>query len=465
MTGFDHITHVYFLGAGGIGMSAQARYFRHLGLSVAGYDKTLSELTSEMEKEGIHIHDNDMGEEVSNLIAGPENTLVVLTPAVPPEHGEWNWLKQHGYTILKRSKVLGMICNQKKCLAVAGTHGKTTVSTMAATILKLSDTGCGAFLGGISKNFNSNLVLPLPGDEWLVTEADEYDRSFLQLTPDIAVITYMDADHLDIYGNLEQMKSSFFTFAEQVRHGGSLIVNKEIAAEFKTSPGRKLFTYSLSGEADFQAIDLHVNANTKCYRFRLGTPLGNTDTIDMNYPGILNVENAVAAGAAAFLAGAQPEEIKHGLEQYSGVKRRFDIRYRSNKNLYIDDYAHHPKELNAFIKSVKLLYPGEKITGIFQPHLYTRTRDFAGEFAESLELLDFILILPIYPAREKPIEGVTSELILNLIHSDNKCLADKMDIPAYVRKHKPAVLLTIGAGDIDLLADEIISALQDEQKS
>jgi UDP-N-acetylmuramate--alanine ligase len=465
MIGFDKITHVYFLGAGGIGMSAQARYFWHLGFNVAGYDRTLSGLTSEMEKEGIHIHDYDMGEEVSNLVSGPENTLVVLTPAVPPDHGEWNWLKDHGYAILKRSKVLGMLCNQRKCLAVAGTHGKTTVSTMAATILKLSETGCGAFLGGISKNFNSNLVLPEMGDEWLVTEADEYDRSFLQLTPDIAVITYMDADHLDIYGNLEDMKASFLTFAQQVRPGGSLILNREIAAAFGTMEERKIFTYSLSGEADFLAVDLQINPDSKCYRFKLRTPSGETNLIDMKYPGILNVENAVAAGAAAFLAGAGPGEIKNGLEQFNGVKRRFDIRYQSKKALYIDDYAHHPRELSAFIKSVRLLYPGEKITGIFQPHLYTRTRDFAEEFAESLDLLDIILLLPIYPARELPIEGVTSELIMKYITSENKYLVEKREISGYIRDHKPSVLLTMGAGDIELLADEIISALEDEQKS
>ena len=364
---------------------------------------------------------------------------------------------------MKRSKVLGMICNQQKCLAVAGTHGKTTVSTMAATILKLSKIGCGAFLGGISKNFHSNLVLPEAGNQWLVTEADEYDRSFLQLTPDVAVITYMDADHLDIYGNLEDMKASFFTFAGQVRPGGSLIINREIASAFRIMPERKMYTYSLSGEADFLAIDLRINPETKCYRFRLRTPAGDSDLIEMKYPGILNVENAVAAGAAAFLAGADLREIKTGLEQYSGVKRRFDIRYQGKNTLFIDDYAHHPKELSAFIKSVRLLYPGEKITGIFQPHLYTRTRDFAEEFAESLELLDVILVLPIYPARELPIEGISSELIMKFINSENKYLVEKKDIAGYVRDQKPAVLLTMGAGDIELLADDIISALQDEQ--
>jgi len=463
MKDFEYIRTVYFLGAGGIGMSALARYFRHLGMEVAGYDRTLSPLTDEMAKEGILIHNTDLGKGVSKLVGHPQNTLVVLTPAIPPDHEEWKWLRDYGFPILKRSKVLGLICNGSKCLAVAGTHGKTTVSTMAATILKSSATGCGAFLGGISKNFNSNLILPEPGNEWLVTEADEYDRSFLQLTPDIAVITFLDADHLDIYGSHEEMKESFLLFAGQVRSGGTLILNSDIRTEFEELPDIKLLTYSLSGESDFHAVGLHMDPVTKCYRFRLKTPAGETGVIEMSYPGILNVENAVAAGAASFVAGADFQEIKKGLEAYSGVKRRFDICYRDNHTLFIDDYAHHPRELSAFIRSVRLLYPGEKITGIFQPHLYTRTRDFAPEFAESLDLLDTAVLLPVYPARELPIEGVTSELIMKYMHAPDKQLMDKSGVPDFVREQQPAVLLTMGAGDIDLLADEIISALKNEQ--
>ncbi len=458
----DHITHVYFLGIGGIGMSALARYFRHLGLEVAGYDRTPSDLTRELEREGIRVHYEDLGEMVKQLVGRPADTLVVLTPAIPAGMGEWNWLLQNGYPVLKRSRVLGMICNSKKCLAVAGTHGKTTVSTMAATILKLSETGCGAFLGGISKNFHSNLLLPEPGDEWLVTEADEYDRSFLQLTPDVAVITYMDADHLDIYGNREEMRSSFLEFAGQVRSNGCLIVKQDLEQEFSLPVDRIKYSYSLAGNGDFCAVETRVNPQTMCYHFRLKTPGGLTPAIEMSYPGIHNVENAVAAGAAAFAAGARLEEISRGLALYSGVKRRFDIRYRDQKTLFIDDYAHHPRELEAFISSVKLLYPGKKITGIFQPHLYTRTRDFAEEFARSLDLLDTVLILPVYPARELPIPGIHSGVILNFMTSGNRMLMEKSGITGYLRRNRPEILLTMGAGDIELLADDIISVLQNE---
>jgi UDP-N-acetylmuramate--alanine ligase len=463
MSDFDSITHVYFLGIGGIGMSALARYFNHTGCRVAGYDRTLSGLTKELEKEGIQVHYEDSGAEVRKLVSAPEKTLVVLTPAVPADHKEWNWLKENSYPVFKRSEVLGMICNRKKCIAVAGTHGKTTVSTMTAVILKSSRIGCGAFLGGISKNFDSNLILPDAGDEWLVTEADEYDRSFLRLTPDVAVITYMDADHLDIYGTREEMEESFLQFARQVRPGGCLIVNRDLVSAFRNIPGRKIITYSLYDNADFHAADLKLNAENSCYTFRLVTPSGITSEIEMIYPGILNVENAVAAAAAAWNAGADLNEIPKGLIQYTGVKRRFDIRYQDKSCLFIDDYAHHPRELEAFISSVRLLYPGKKITGIFQPHLYTRTRDFALEFAKSLDMLDTAILLPVYPARELPIEGVNPALIRQFMTSGNCILAEKSDIAGFIRDNRPEILLTIGAGDIELLSDEIISVLNNEK--
>ena len=374
-------------------------------------------------------------------------------------------MADNGFTILKRSEVLGMICNRKKCLAVAGTHGKTTVSTMAATILKFSTTGCGAFLGGISKNFNSNLILPGSDDQWIVTEADEYDRSFLWLTPDVAVITYMDADHLDIYGRYDEMKTSFIQFAGQIRSGGSLIVRRELASEFQLLPGRQKFTYSLSEDADFCAIGLQMDPLTHQYTFRIKTPSGLTPSITMSYPGKLNVENAVAAAACAFLAGAKPREIKEGLERYTGVKRRFDILYKDENTLFIDDYAHHPEELKAFITSVRMLYPGKKITGIFQPHLYSRTRDFAGEFAQSLDLLDRAILLPIYPARELPIPGVDSGLILRLMTLRAKQLAEKSEIASLARESRSGIVLTMGAGDIELLTSEIISCLKNETGS
>lgn len=459
------IKNVYFLGIGGIGMSALARYFRHLGMQVAGYDHTSTLLTKSLQTEGISVHYHDLAGQVKQYTGTRGDTLVVYTPAVPGEHREMEWLRTNGFTILKRAQVLGMICNQAKCLAVAGTHGKTTVSTMTATILKNSGTGCGAFLGGISKNFGSNLLLPGPDNRWLVTEADEYDRSFLQLTPDIAVITYMDADHLDIYADREDMKESFIRFAGQIRPDGCLLVNKSLDGEFTLPPDRKIFTYTLSGDADFHAEELRMDHLTKCYSFKMRTPSGCTETIVMDYPGLLNVENAVAAGGAAYLAGARLQEIGKGLASYSGVLRRFDIRFRNEKVIFIDDYAHHPEELKAFISSVRLLYPEKRITGIFQPHLYSRTRDFASEFAQSLDLLDSAVILPVYPARELPIPGVTSELIYSRMDLRDKILAGKEEIERIIRRKKPEILLTMGAGDIDLLADELISILKDETNS
>ena len=462
MIGFNNIKNVYFLGIGGIGMSALARYFRHIGLRVCGYDRTPTALTAELETEGMAIHYHDMGEDVSHFAPDVLTTLVVVTPAIPQDFGEWQWFLKNGFKIQKRSEVLGMICNRQKCLAVAGTHGKTTISTMAAVLLKNSATGCGAFLGGISINFNSNLILPGEGDQWLVTEADEYDRSFLRLTPDIAVITYMDADHLDIYGQHDALRTSFLQFASQIKPGGTLIVRKELESFFNL-PGIRVFTYSLTGEADFHAVSLYLNPDTQCYRYRIQTPSGLTPPVEMRYPGILNVENGVAAAAAASLAGVSPDEIARGLEIYAGVKRRFEIRYRGKKNLYIDDYAHHPAELKAFISSVRLLFPAQKITGIFQPHLYTRTRDFAEEFARSLDLLDIAFLLPIYPARELPIEGVSSELILQFMTLADKRLIHKSDIHRLLWQEKPEILLTMGAGDIDLLAEEIIDVMKDEE--
>lgn len=441
-------------------MSALARYFNHLGYQVAGYDRTETVLTLELSAEGIEVHYSDLGSEVFRITGNSSNTLVVLTPAVPEEHQEWIWLRNNGYTILKRSEVLGQICNRKRCLAVAGTHGKTTVSTMTATILKNSAIGCGAFLGGISKNYDSNLLLPGENDEWLVTEADEYDRSFLRLTPDIAVITYVDPDHLDIYGDSSGVVETYLQFASQIRKGGNLITRSELAPMFTSAGNLTVFTYSLDQEADFTVRELEINSHTRCYSFQLQTPSGLTPLIKMTYPGRLNVENAIAAGAAAYLAGATPDEISQGLSRYAGVKRRFDILYNDQEITYIDDYAHHPKELSAFIASVRLLYPDRKITGIFQPHLYTRTKDFAEEFAQSLDLLDKAVILPIYPARELPIEGVDSALIVKHMKMEDKTLASRSDIAAIAREAKPGVLLTMGAGDIELMAGDIISALK-----
>lgn len=463
MTQLNNITSFYFLGIGGIGMSSLARYFRNLGYRVAGYDRTSTRLTGQLQDEGIDVHFDDLGYHAGELAGDCDASLVVYTPAVPADHGELTWFRENGYLILKRSQLLGMVCNNKKCLAVAGTHGKTTISAMTANILHHSAVGCGAFLGGISKNFGSNLVMPGPEDSWLVTEADEYDHSFLQLTPDVAVVTYMDADHLDVYGNSLSLKESFLRFAAQVRPGGSLVIRKELAAEFPELPGIQVYTYSLLEDADFSAVGLVGGDHSGCTGFQLKTPSGTTEMIRMKYPGLLNAENAVAAGAAAFLAGAEPLEVVRGIETYSGVERRFDIRFCGDRSVYIDDYAHHPAELKAFISSVRLIYTGKRIMGIFQPHLYSRTRDFAPEFAESLDVLDSVILLPIYPARELPLPGITSELILSYMSPGDKHVGERGQVLGFIRERKPEVLLTMGAGDIDLLVGEISDFLRNEE--
>lgn len=464
MKGFEKITSVYFIGIGGIGMSALARLFNYYKLSVAGYDRTSSVLTSQLQSEGIKVHFEDYGDSVASITGPKETTLIVVTPAVPENHGELQWFVRNDYNIWKRSRVLGHICRQYQCLAVAGSHGKTTVSTMATIILNQTTTGCGAILGGISKNFETNLLLPDNEHQWMVTEADEYDRSFLQLNPDVAVITSMDADHLDIYGKHEDMITSFREFAGNVRTGGKLLVKKPLEGYFTRNGQNGIYTYALSGSAHFTAEELRLDEESRCYIFRLSTPEGLSPEIKMNYPGLLNVENAVAAGAAAFLTGAGLSDIKNGLESYVGVKRRFDIQYQTGQIVYIDDYAHHPEELKAFITSVRALYPGRHITGIFQPHLYTRTRDFADEFAYSLDLLDTVVLLPIYPAREESIPGITSAMLLGKLTAKNKFLLEKQQLPGFIKEHQPEILLTMGAGDIELLNNDIISALKHEEK-
>ncbi|HAX97277.1 MAG TPA: UDP-N-acetylmuramate--L-alanine ligase [Prolixibacteraceae bacterium] len=461
---FNDINTVYFLGIGGIGMSALARLFNHQGLRVAGYDRTPSEITRQLLNEGILVHYEDLGSEISSIVSSPGKTLVVYTPAVPAEHKELDWLKQNKFTIVKRARILGILCSQYQCLAVAGTHGKTTVSTMAATIMSGSSKKCGAILGGISKNFHSNLVLPDNDIKWMITEADEFDRSFLQLSPDIAVITSIDADHLDIYSTVDQIIYSFNEFIGKIRPEGTLLINEKISGKVETQEV-KTYTYSLNGNSDFKTENLRLDEVNRCYSFQLCTPGGKTAEITMQYPGLINVENAVAAGAAAWLAGTGLHELRVGIESYLGVKRRFDIRYRGRNTIYIDDYAHHPEELKAFITSVRKLFPAQKITGIFQPHLYTRTRDFADEFASSLDLLDTVLILPIYAARENPIEGVSSAILAEKMKNADHHIVEKSAIMKFIKENPTRVLLTMGAGDIDLLSDEIIETIKHEEKA
>jgi len=460
MNNLQNIKNVYFLGIGGIGMSALARYFKFTGKNVAGYDRTPTTLTAAMQAEGIDVHFED---DIRNIPAkwDPAETLAVFTPALPYEHKELTWFREKTIGLLKRAKVLGMICNDNSCIAVAGTHGKTTVSTMTAHILHHSRVGCGAFLGGISKNFGSNLLLPVKDSPWIVAEADEFDRSFLHLNPEIALVTSVDADHLDIYGDKEKVEESFGKFISQVKPGGKLVIKKGVKLDTGKSKAT-VYSYSLKEKADFHPLHLKLSSEGGSYTFDLKTPEGVISNCRMNYPGLVNVENAIGASALAFLAGATADEIKYGIENYSGVVRRFDVRYLGEGHVYIDDYAHHPAELEAVITSVKALYPGKKVTGIFQPHLYSRTRDFAAEFAASLDLLDEAILVPLYPAREEPIPGVSTGMILQLMKLENKVLVDKKQVPALLRERACEIVITMGAGDIDSMAGEIIELMKDK---
>ncbi len=457
----ENIKNVYFLGIGGIGMSALARYFKFTGRNVAGYDRTQTVLTEALKSEGIDVHYEDDIRQIPSSW-NPHDTLAVFTPALPEDHNELSWFREKPIGLLKRAKVLGMICNEKSCIAVAGTHGKTTVSTMIASIINKTSQGCGAFLGGVSKNFGSNLLLPKEDSPWIVAEADEFDRSFLHLKPQIAVVTSADADHLDIYGKTERMIESFEKFISQIKDGGMLIIKKGVAINTETTDAR-VYTYSLNDStADFYADNLRLTSLGGSYIFNLHTPEGIINDCQMSYPGLINVENAIAASAAALLAGVDAENIKSGLEDYLGVIRRFDVRFRNQNYLYIDDYAHHPEELKAVITSVQALYPGRKVTGIFQPHLYSRTRDFADEFALSLDLLDETILIPIYPAREEPIPGVSSELIYDKMDAENRFLMMKEEVGRFLEKHDTDIVITLGAGDIDSIAEEIIDVLKNK---
>uniref|UniRef100_UPI003216E9EC UDP-N-acetylmuramate--L-alanine ligase n=1 Tax=uncultured Draconibacterium sp. TaxID=1573823 RepID=UPI003216E9EC len=458
MKSIQNIKNVYFLGIGGIGMSALARYFKFNGQNVAGYDRTQTALTDALQEEGIDIHfEDDIKYIPSNW--NPASTIAVYTPALPDDHEELAWFKSQPIGLFKRAKVLGLICNEKSGIGVAGTHGKTTTSTMLANILNKTEKGCGAFLGGISKNFRSNLLLPKADSPWIVAEADEFDRSFLHLNPLLALITSIDADHLDIYGEKEKIVESFEKFISQIKEGGKLVVKKGVDIDTsKTSA--EIYSYALEGEADFTTVNLKLDNQSGFYHFDLKTPGGTIANCRMNYPGLVNVENTVGASALAYFAGASANEIKAGIEDYKGVARRFDIWFKSERKIYIDDYAHHPEELKALITSVKALYPDKKVTGIFQPHLYSRTKDFAVEFAASLDLLDRAILIPLYPAREEPIPGVSSEIIYDEMMIDDKVLAEKEEAMELLKTDSNDIILTMGAGDIDRMVNGIIEQLE-----
>jgi UDP-N-acetylmuramate--alanine ligase len=447
----EQVKEVYFLGIGGIGMSALARFFKSRGCSVFGYDKTSTPLTLELEAEGMEIH---YDEDVDLIPDGVD--LVVYTPAVPKKHSEYQFFLENGYPILKRSQVLGMISSDYKTIGVAGTHGKTTITTLTAHLLQQTPQGVNAFLGGISKNYKSNLLLS-PKSEWVVVEADEFDRSFLHLFPQIAVITSVDADHLDIYKNILALKESFTQFTGQIKPGGHLIIKKGISFNVIQRLGLKIHTYSIDQEADFSIQNLRIM--TGHYVFDLKLDETTMKDVELGLPGLFNVENAIAASAAAWLAGAKPEEIRKGLMSFSGVRRRFDTRINREDLIYIDDYAHHPAELKACINSVRHLYPDKKITGVFQPHLFSRTRDFADDFARSLELLDEIILLEIYPAREQPIEGIDAQMLLNKINKTAKRICQNDELIEVLKSLKPELLLTLGAGDIDQFVKPIEESL------
>ncbi len=443
--------HIYFIGIGGIGMSAIARYYNAKGYKVSGYDKTPSPLTLALEEEGIDVHYED---NIAYVPQDIESTLVVYTPAIPKDMGELVHVQEKGYRVIKRSKMLGEISRGQRCMAVAGTHGKTTTSTLVSHLFMASGEGCSAFLGGISKNYNSNLLIS--GNDVVVAEADEFDRSFLQLFPEIAVITSMDADHLDIYGDEAHIVEAFKAFASQVsgtviaRHGLDITV-KDTAA--------KVMTYSFGDpDADFWAEPLERG------HFNLHWPGGVIEDCVVGIPGWVNVENATAAAAIALTYGLEPAAVKEALASFAGVKRRFDMQVKTEKCVYIDDYAHHPREISAALSSIRESYPDMKMTAVFQPHLYTRTRDFAPEFAQALSGADKLILLEIYPAREEPIPGVTSEIIFNDVTAPEKVLLKRAELMDYLKDETVELLVTIGAGDIDRFVGPIGELLKERHE-
>jgi UDP-N-acetylmuramate--alanine ligase len=447
--GPDHIKKIYFLGIGGIGMSALARYFLSKGIIIHGYDKTPSILTDELMNEGMFIHFTD------DPSAIPADTdLIIYTPAVPRELGEFKFLMESGIPMLKRSQVVGEITEGKMTVAVAGTHGKTSISSLVAHILKSAGYPVTALIGGISKNYQTNFISS-GKEDIMVVEADEYDRSFLYLHPNIAVISAMDPDHLDIYGTAGEMNRSFDEFASNIKQGGSLISRKGL--QIYPNSDTLGVSYAANEGSDVSALNLRMENGLQLFDVEMGEQLFND--VQLQVPGKHNVENALAALAVCTGIGVDINQIKEGIRTFTGVRRRFDVRIQLQGRVYIDDYAHHPRELEAFISAVRMLYPGKKITGLFQPHLYSRTKDFAAGFAQSLDMLDEAWLLDIYPARELPIAGVTTRLILDLMHQKNKKILSRQEVLKMLQTKKPEVFLTMGAGDIDLLVGPVTKIL------
>ena len=455
----ETIKAVYFVGAGGIGMSALIRYFLSKGKTVAGYDRTPSELTETLNKEGAQIHYEDSVSLIPDSCKNKQTTLVVYTPAVPQDHSELTFFREAGFEIQKRAQVLGTITRSSKGLCVAGTHGKTTTSTMAAHLLYQSHVGCTAFLGGISKNYKTNLLLS-ESSPYTVIEADEFDRSFHWLSPHMSVITSTDPDHLDIYGTEAAYMESFEKYTSLIQPGGYLIMRKGIALRPNVQPGVTVFTYSRD-EGDFRAENIRIGNGEIIIDFV--APDTRIKDIKLGVPVSINIENGVAAMALAHLSGATDQEIKQGMESFRGVDRRFDFKIKTDQLVFLSDYAHHPSEIKQSILSLRELYTGRKITVVFQPHLYSRTNDFYREFADSLSLADEVVLLDIYPAREKPIPGVTSELIYkNLNPNIQKSLCTKEELVDRLREMPLDILITLGAGDIEDYVPRIYQMLNDK---
>ena len=455
------IKSVYFVGAGGIGMSAIARYFLHKGLVVAGYDKTPSELTHQLEKEGMMIHYEENVNLIPEACRQPLTTLVVYTPAIPSTHAELKYFHDNNFVIEKRAQVLGTLTRTHKGLCFAGTHGKTTTSTMCAHIMHQSHLDCNAFLGGISKNYGTNYILSTHSD-YVVIEADEFDRSFHWLRPWMSVITSTDPDHLDIYGTKEAYLESFCHYTELIQPGGALIIHKDLEMKQHVQEGVKVYNYSRE-EGDFHAENIQIKNGTITFDFI--SPIEIVKNVELGQPIPINIENGVAAMAMAQLNGCTAEELREGMRTYGGVDRRFDFKIKNDRHVFLSDYGHHPKEILQSAKSLKELYSDRKITAIFQPHLYTRTRDFYKDFADALSHFDEVILTEIYPAREQPIEGVTSKLIYdNLRPNIEKKMIQKDDVLNFVKAHDFDVLVVLGAGNLDNYVPEIAEIIKAKEQ-
>lgn len=455
----ETIQSVYFIGAGGIGVSNLIRYFLHLGKRVAGYDRTATPLTQQLCKEGAEIHYEESIELIPDYCKEHDTTLVVYSAAIPQEHRELSYFRDRGFEIQKRAQVLGTITRSSKGLCVAGTHGKTSTSTMAAHLLNQSHIGCTAFLGGISKNYDTNLLLS-DDSPYTVIEADEFDRSFHWLTPWMSVVTATDPDHLDVYGTKEAYLESFRHYTTLIRPNGALIIHEGLEFQPDIQENVRIYTYNRTS-GDFHAENIRIGGGEIIIDFV--APDTRIDNITLGVPVSINIENGVAAMALAHLNGVTDEEIRQGMATYAGVVRRFDFHLKSNRIVFLSDYAHHPAEIAQSVKSIRELYADKKITGIFQPHLYTRTRDFYQEFADSLSLLDEVILTELYPAREQPIPGVSSNLIYDNLQSGIKrTLCMKKDVPSLLREHDTEVLILLGAGDMDTYIPEITRLLQEK---